>query len=159
MNLFSTSIVYQRRTIQRYWLQRVGYKGHLYMDTFPRNEDPVREAEYNIRRARALWEKVARALSSNPDRTGSLLCHPESTHGFHSRSDHCCHLSDRAESGCTKRDAGPVARTHPFRTDASLHPGCAPARRARGAPRAARRARRLGNARGARALVAVRAVG
>lgn len=43
-----------------WWLQRYGFDGHVYFDTFPRNEDPVREAEYNIRRCRALWEKARR---------------------------------------------------------------------------------------------------
>jgi len=43
-----------------YWLQRVQYRGHLYMDTFPHNEDPVAECEFNIRRAKVLW---ARALA------------------------------------------------------------------------------------------------
>jgi len=32
------------------WLRKIRYDGHLYYDTFPRNEDPVKEAEYNIRR-------------------------------------------------------------------------------------------------------------
>lgn len=32
------------------WLHKVRYDGHIYYDTFPRKEDPVREAEYNIRR-------------------------------------------------------------------------------------------------------------
>lgn len=41
------------------WLQRVGYTGAAYFDTFPLNEDPVREAEYNIRRFKALWKKAA----------------------------------------------------------------------------------------------------
>ena len=36
------------------WLQKVEYDGHLYHDTFPHNEDPVREAAYNIRRVKAL---------------------------------------------------------------------------------------------------------
>ena len=38
-----------------YWLQRFDYQGHIYFDTFPKNEDPVREAEYNIRRFRKWW--------------------------------------------------------------------------------------------------------
>ena len=25
-----------------YWLQELEYQGHIYFDTFPRNEDPVR---------------------------------------------------------------------------------------------------------------------
>ena len=37
------------------WLKKVNFDGHFYYDTFPRNEDPVREAEYNIRRTKALW--------------------------------------------------------------------------------------------------------
>ena len=45
------------------WLQRTRYAGHVYFDTFPRNEDPVREAEYNIRQFKALWER-ARGLSA-----------------------------------------------------------------------------------------------
>ncbi len=40
------------------WLQRTQYQGHIYFDTFPKNEDPVREAEYNIRRFRKLWEQA-----------------------------------------------------------------------------------------------------
>ena len=44
------------------WLQKVGFDGHLYYDTFPRNEDPVREAEYNIRAFKRLWTR-ARALA------------------------------------------------------------------------------------------------
>ena len=42
------------------WLQRVGYSGHVYFDTFPINEDPVREAEYNIRRFKGLWASAHR---------------------------------------------------------------------------------------------------
>lgn len=37
------------------WLQKTNFDGHFYFDTFPRNEDPVREAEYNIRRTKTLW--------------------------------------------------------------------------------------------------------
>jgi len=47
-----------------YWLQKVQYKGHLYMDTFPQNEDPVRECEFNIRRAKALWMRAERLRSA-----------------------------------------------------------------------------------------------
>jgi xylose isomerase len=46
------------------WLQRTRYAGHIYFDTFPENEDPVREAEYNIRRFRKLWEQ-AHALNES----------------------------------------------------------------------------------------------
>ena len=41
-------------------LQEVKFDGHIYFDTFPRNEDPVREAAYNIRRVKTLWAKAAR---------------------------------------------------------------------------------------------------
>ena len=40
------------------WLQQTGYQGHIYFDTFPKNEDPIREAEYNIRRFRKLWSQA-----------------------------------------------------------------------------------------------------
>ncbi|KAJ1491714.1 xylose isomerase-like protein, partial [Baffinella frigidus] len=40
------------------WLQKTNFAGHIYFDTFPRNEDPVREAEYNIRKFKTLWEKA-----------------------------------------------------------------------------------------------------
>ena len=43
-----------------YWLQRVRYDGHVYFDTFPRNEDPVREAQYNIRAFKRMWAKAQR---------------------------------------------------------------------------------------------------
>ena len=42
------------------WLRRTCFRGHLYFDTFPRNEDPIAEAELNIRTARALWAKAGR---------------------------------------------------------------------------------------------------
>jgi len=42
-----------------YWLQQIDYQGHLYFDTFPHNEDPVRECEFNIRRAKTLWQRAA----------------------------------------------------------------------------------------------------
>ena len=41
------------------WLQRIQYDGHLYFDTFPINEDPVREAEANIRRCTSWWKQAA----------------------------------------------------------------------------------------------------
>merc|ERR550532_3500451 len=50
-----------------YWLQRIEYKGHLYMDTFPRNEDPVRECEFNVRRAKVLWAKAERLRAKGLD--------------------------------------------------------------------------------------------
>lgn len=41
------------------WLQRTNFAGHLYFDTFPVNEDPVREAEANIRRCTRWWRQAA----------------------------------------------------------------------------------------------------
>ncbi len=62
-----------------YWLQRFDYQGHIYIDTFPKNEDPVREAEYNIRRfckwwkqARSLDEKGIKEMLSKNDTMGIL---------------------------------------------------------------------------------------
>ena len=37
-------------------LARANYDGHIYFDTFPRNEDPTRECEFNIRRVKALFQ-------------------------------------------------------------------------------------------------------
>ena len=61
-------------------LQKYNYDGHLYFDTFPRNEDPVRECEYNIRRCEALWAAAERlraegsldALTAKQDAMGVL---------------------------------------------------------------------------------------
>jgi hypothetical protein len=39
--------------------QRVGYLGHVYFDTFPRNEDPVREAMWNVRVFKGMWRRAA----------------------------------------------------------------------------------------------------
>jgi ribokinase len=43
-----------------HWLRRVNYGGRLYFDTFPAREDPVAEAELNIRRVKALWSRSER---------------------------------------------------------------------------------------------------
>jgi sugar/nucleoside kinase (ribokinase family)/sugar phosphate isomerase/epimerase len=43
-----------------YQLRRVGFSGHFYFDTFPQRTDPVKEAEYNIRRVKLFWAAVAR---------------------------------------------------------------------------------------------------
>lgn len=37
-------------------LRRTKFAGHVYFDTFPQRSDPVREAEYNIRRVKAFWK-------------------------------------------------------------------------------------------------------
>lgn len=44
-----------------YQLRRTGFAGHIYFDTFPQRTDPVKEAEYNIRRVKAFW-KAAGAM-------------------------------------------------------------------------------------------------
>jgi xylose isomerase len=49
------------------WLQKTNFKGHVYFDTFPRNEDPVREAEFNIRRFKALWARASRLSAHGID--------------------------------------------------------------------------------------------
>ena len=54
-----------------YWLQRFDYQGHIYFDTFPKNEDPIREAEYNIRRFRKLWKQ---AIHLNEKGIKEMLC-------------------------------------------------------------------------------------
>ena len=48
--------------------QKYNYDGHLYFDTFPRNEDPVRECEYNIRRCEALWAAAERLRAGRSTR-------------------------------------------------------------------------------------------
>jgi hypothetical protein len=52
------------------WIQQIGYQGHIYFDTFPHNEDPVREAAHNIRVFKRLW---ARALSLRAQGMGAML--------------------------------------------------------------------------------------
>ena len=49
------------------WLQKTNFKGHVYFDTFPRNEDPVREAEFNIRRFKAMWHRATRLTEHGID--------------------------------------------------------------------------------------------
>jgi len=38
-----------------YYLQKIGFGGHLYFDTFPQRTDPVKECEYNIQRVKEFW--------------------------------------------------------------------------------------------------------
>jgi xylose isomerase len=42
-----------------YVLQQGGYKGHIYFDTFPINEDPVKEAHANVLAVRKLWHRAS----------------------------------------------------------------------------------------------------
>jgi hypothetical protein len=53
------------------WLHKTRYMGYVYFDTFPRNEDPVRELEYNIRRFRSLWQRAG--LLADDARVNALL--------------------------------------------------------------------------------------
>lgn len=56
--------IHPLQTIELLWhLQSAGYGGHIYFDTFPRLEDPVREAELNIRQLRRFWD-IARGIDS-----------------------------------------------------------------------------------------------
>ena len=50
-----------------YWLRKLRYSGHIFFDTFPLNEDPVREARYNVRRFRALWARAAALAAAGLD--------------------------------------------------------------------------------------------
>jgi xylose isomerase len=43
-----------------YQLRQINFSGHLYFDTFPQRTDPVKEAEYNIRRVKAFWSAVTK---------------------------------------------------------------------------------------------------
>eukprot|EP00439_Symbiodinium_sp_Y106_P047920 s1054_g6.t1 len=49
------------------WLQKISYRGSIYFDTFPHNEDPVREAEYNIRKFRSLWQRAEKLREAGLD--------------------------------------------------------------------------------------------
>ena len=48
-------------------VQKVDYRGHVYFDTFPGVVDPVREAEYNIRRFKQLWRQAERLRAEGLD--------------------------------------------------------------------------------------------
>ncbi|KAK3249876.1 hypothetical protein CYMTET_40717 [Cymbomonas tetramitiformis] len=50
-----------------YWLQLTNFTGHMGMDTFPQEEDPVREAEFNLRRARVHWDRARRLRNAGLD--------------------------------------------------------------------------------------------
>jgi sugar phosphate isomerase/epimerase len=62
-----------------YWLRSVGFDGHVYFDTFPEAEDPVREAELNVRAFKRMWRTAAAlerdgmgAILESHDAMGSL---------------------------------------------------------------------------------------
>lgn len=44
------------------WLVKAHFQGHCYFDTFPRNEDPVKEAARNILTAQRLWARATDLL-------------------------------------------------------------------------------------------------
>lgn len=44
------------------WLIKTNYTGHIYFDTFPRNEDPVRECEFNIRQFKKMYSLAKKIL-------------------------------------------------------------------------------------------------
>jgi len=48
-----------------YWLIRTNYTGHIYFDTFPRNEDPIRECEYNIRQFKRMYAVAKELLAGD----------------------------------------------------------------------------------------------
>lgn len=59
-------------------LQKSGFSGHIYFDTFPTTMDAVHEAAWNIRKFRSLWRKAAHlsqqlaGLSRQQDALGVL---------------------------------------------------------------------------------------
>jgi sugar/nucleoside kinase (ribokinase family)/sugar phosphate isomerase/epimerase len=38
-----------------YQLRKISFDGHVYFDTFPQRTDPIKEAEYNIRKVKGFW--------------------------------------------------------------------------------------------------------
>jgi len=48
-----------------YWLIKTNFKGHIYFDTFPRNEDPIRECEYNIRQFKKMYKLAHKMLKGD----------------------------------------------------------------------------------------------
>jgi L-rhamnose isomerase len=38
-----------------YQLRKISFEGHVYFDTFPQRTDPVKEAEFNIRKVKGFW--------------------------------------------------------------------------------------------------------
>eukprot|EP00984_Skeletonema_dohrnii_P020946 scaffold10350_cov119-Skeletonema_dohrnii-CCMP3373.AAC.4 len=54
-----------------YQLRQIDFKGHLYFDTFPQRSDPVKEAEYNIRRVKDFWYAAGRMSKTELERIAS----------------------------------------------------------------------------------------
>jgi len=57
-----------------YYLQQTKFSGHLYFDTFPQRTDPVKEAEYNIRRVKEFWI-AAKRLNHLQIKRNAMLTH------------------------------------------------------------------------------------
>ena len=63
-----------------YQLYKTDFKGHFYFDTFPQRSDPVKEAEYNIRKVKQFWyaasegidEAKLSAINEEHDAIGAL---------------------------------------------------------------------------------------
>ncbi len=63
-----------------YQLYKINFKGHFYFDTFPQRSDPVKEAEYNIRKVKQFWyaasegidEAILSAINQEHDAIGAL---------------------------------------------------------------------------------------
>lgn len=51
-----------------YQLRQIEFKGHFYFDTFPQRTDPVKEAEYNIRRVKEFWRAAGRMNKAELER-------------------------------------------------------------------------------------------
>lgn len=50
-----------------YWLRKVGYRGHVFFDTFPLNEDPVQEAVHNVGVFKEMWQQAQRMDAARVD--------------------------------------------------------------------------------------------
>jgi sugar/nucleoside kinase (ribokinase family)/sugar phosphate isomerase/epimerase len=47
-----------------FWLRKVNYRGHVYFDTFPKKENPVAEAELNIKMFKLFWREAERLVDA-----------------------------------------------------------------------------------------------
>ena len=52
-----------------YQLYKTEFKGHFYFDTFPQRSDPVKEAEYNIRKVKEFWYAASKGIEEARLRT------------------------------------------------------------------------------------------
>ena len=56
-----------------YYLQKIGFQGHLYFDTFPQRTDPVKECEYNIQRVKEFWRAAKYMRDMGVEKTGGIM--------------------------------------------------------------------------------------